>query len=399
VGFKDAFGGHLKPERAERSLLFPNEGGNRFRDVTDATGLVDTRWSGDATPIDANGDGWTDLYVLNMQGFDGFWQNVEGKRFVDRTQELFPRSSWGAMGVKAFDFENDGDLDIYITDMHSDMSEVVAPSAEKRKAAMKWPETFTADGNKAIYGNTFFRAEADGSFAEISDQIGAENFWPWGLSVADLNADGWDDAFVTSSMNYPFRYGINSLLLNDRGRAFLDAEFVLGVEPREGGTLIEWFELDCAGEDRYHKNCPKDGRAGRVVVKGAMGTRSSVVFDLDGDGDLDIVTNEFNAHPLVFVSNLSERKPIHYLMVEPVGTRSNRDGLGARVRVRAGGRTFTKVHDGLSGYLSKSLYPLYFGLGDAAGVDEIQVTWPSGAEQKLAGPIEVDRLLEIVEPR
>ena len=56
--------------------------------------------------------------------------------------------------------------------------------------------------------------------------MGAENYWPWGPSAGDFNADGWDDLFIASSMNYPFRYGINSLLLNNRGQKFLDAEFL-----------------------------------------------------------------------------------------------------------------------------------------------------------------------------
>ena len=80
----------------------------------------------------------------------------------------------------------------------------------------------------------------------MSDEIAAENYWPWGISVGDLNADGYDDVFVASSMNYPFRYGVNSVLLNDRGKRFLDSEFVLGVEPRRGRLAKPWFDLDCS---------------------------------------------------------------------------------------------------------------------------------------------------------
>ena len=69
-----------------------------------------------------------------------------------------------------------------------------------------------------------------------------------------------------------------------------------------------------------------------------LGTRSSVMFDLDGDGDLDIVTNEFNSAPQVLVSNLAQRRPVHWLGVALTGTASNRNGLGAAVRVRAGGQ-------------------------------------------------------------
>ncbi len=131
VAFEDAFSGHLKPERAERSILYHNEGGNRFVDVSQRTGLVDLSWSGDASVVDVNDDGWPDLYVLNMQGDDQYYENVGGKRFVKKSRQVFPRTSWGAMGIKVFDFNNDGRLDIFITDMHSDMSEDDRPRARE----------------------------------------------------------------------------------------------------------------------------------------------------------------------------------------------------------------------------------------------------------------------------
>ena len=84
--FEDAFSGHLKPERAERSILYHNEGGNRFVDVSKRTGLVDLSWSGDASAVDVNDDGWPDLYVLNMQGDDEYYENVGGKRFVKKSR-------------------------------------------------------------------------------------------------------------------------------------------------------------------------------------------------------------------------------------------------------------------------------------------------------------------------
>jgi hypothetical protein len=98
------------------------------------------------------------------------------------------------------------------------------------------------------------------------------------------------------------------------------------------------------------------------------------------------VTNEFNAAPMVLISNLTEKTRVHYLAVKPIGTASNRDGLGAVVMVTAGGATYTKVMDGNSGYLSHSLYPLYFGLGSAETIDKVEVTWPTGKNQIVQSP-------------
>ena len=231
---------------------------------------------------------------------------------------------------------------------------------------------------------------------EISDQVGTETRWPWGPSLGDVNADGWEDLFITGSMNYPFRYGVNSMLINNRGEAFLDAEYILGVEPRrDGQTAKPWFSLDCDGEDATHKHCV--GQEGQIEMWGALGSRSSAVFDLDEDGDLDIVTNDFNSGPMVLISDLTERKDIRYLKVKLVGTESNRSGFGTTVVVTAGALRQTKFHVGNSGYLARSDYPLYFGLGEAKSVDEIVVHWPSGKTQTLPGPIEINRLIEIEE--
>src|SRR4029077_1276081 len=173
---------------------------------------------------------------------------------VDKTTEYFPQTPWGAMGIKFFDFDNDGRPDLFITDMHSDMFEMMAPADEKQKAKIHPPDQILGGAaGSFIFGNALFHNMQNSSgirFEEISDRIGAETYWPWGPSVGDVNADGWDDIFIASSMNYPHRYGINSMLLTARAGKFVDAEFVLGIEPRrDGRTHTPWFDLDCLQQD------------------------------------------------------------------------------------------------------------------------------------------------------
>src|ERR1700687_5706359 len=105
------------------------------------------------------------------------------------------------MGIKFFDFDNDGRMDLFMTDMHSDMMEDIGPDREKLKtrAEMIPPASFL--GGKPdtfIFGNAFYHNLGSGKFEEISDRLGVENYWPWGASVGDINAHGWGEIFVTS---------------------------------------------------------------------------------------------------------------------------------------------------------------------------------------------------------
>ncbi len=400
VGLPDAFSGHLHPDRSETAILYRNLGGHRFANVTGDVGLGDAGWSGDASVADLNDDGFLDLYTLNMQGANHFFENENGKRFVDKTAQYFPRTSWGAMGVKFFDYDNDGRPDLFVTDMHSDMSEVIGPEREKLKSRMQWSNDFLrGDASNFVFGNSLFHNRGSGKLEEVSDQLGVENYWPWGPSIADVNADGWQDAFIASSMNYPFRYGINSLLVNNRGEKFLDSEFLLGIEPRHGGrTHTAWFDVDCTAPDMAKLEGCK-GQTGKVTVMATLGSRSAVIFDVDGDGDLDIVTNEFNSEPQVLISDLSNRRAVRWLSVVLIGTASNRNGIGAAVRVSAGGRVVTQWNDGKSGYLSQSALPLYFGLDDATSIDRVEVDWPAGGKQVITEGLRANTTLRITETR
>jgi hypothetical protein len=419
VGLSDAFFGHLHPERAEANILYHNLGGNRFKDVTREVGLVGPSWSGDATALDVNDDGFPDLYILDMQGGSHLWINEGGKHFRDATAEYFPKTPWGAMGVKAFDFDGDGRLDLFVTSMHPDMWVDIPPgdwAAEARKSdsSRVAGRMFPKGKGGFIFGNALFANRGGGRFEEVSDVVGVETYWPWGPTVDDFNADGWDDIFVAAGMNFPYRYGVNSVLLNEGGHRFLPSEFVVGVEPRpNGATQQVWFTLDCNGADRDNflceacshpeslrvgVECRLDG-AGHLTMMGSLGTRSAVALDLDGDGDLDIVTNEFNAHPQVLISDLAERHHIQFLKVRLRGTHSNREGLGAQVTVvLPDGRRILKVLDGKSGYLSQSDLPLYFGLANADHAGAIEVRWPSGRRQSVVGPLKAGQTIDIVEP-
>ena len=143
-------------------------------------------------------------------------------------------------------------------------------------------------------------------------------------------------------MNYPERYMINSVKLNDRGQQVRRR----GVRARRRAAQRRRRRRRGSSSTRRARTRAirtRPARPDASSIWGARGTRSAVIFDVDGDGDLDIVTNEFNAAPMVLVSNLTEKTRVHYVAVKLIGTTSNRDGLGAVVKVTAGG---IDLHEG-----------------------------------------------------
>jgi enediyne biosynthesis protein E4 len=151
VGLPDAFHGHLHPDRFEHPVLYKNMGHSKFKDVTAEVGLNPYGWSGDATFADVNGDGWPDVFFLNMKGTDHYFENVGGKKFVEKTAEYFPRTPWGAMGVKFFDYDNDGRMDLIVTDMHSDMMTEIRPTEEKEKVTSPAPEAKLGSASEQVH--------------------------------------------------------------------------------------------------------------------------------------------------------------------------------------------------------------------------------------------------------
>jgi hypothetical protein len=134
-------------------------------------------------------------------------------------------------------------------------------------------------------------------------------------------------------------------------------------------------------------------------MMGTLGSRSAVMLVLDGDSDLDLVNYEFFGRPQLLLSDLAQHHHVNALSIRLRGRRSNREGIGARVIVvLPEGRRMVQVMDGKSGYLSQSVLPLYFGLGEDDHASAIEVTWPSGERQTLPGPHPAGLQVQVAEP-
>ena len=311
--------------------LYHNNGDGTFTDVSKRAGVSDPQgfYGLGVLCADFDEDGWTDVYVANDSTPNFMYRNqgdgtFKEVGFVSGTAVNENGSEQGSMGVTAGDYDHDGRLDIFIT-------------------------------NFADEYNTLYRGGAKLNFTDASYAAKvAEAALPlvgWGTKFFDYDNDGWVDLFVANGHVYP-------QLENYRQRKLLHRN-------NRDGTFSEVAAQ--AGAPLTEK------RVGRGVAFG----------DLDDDGDVDLVVGDLDGPPQVLRNDGGSAG--NAVVVKTVGVKSNRDGIGARVRVVAG--DLAQVDEVRSGgsYVSQNDLRLHFGLGGRAKVDLIEVRWPSGAVDKVTG--------------
>jgi hypothetical protein len=228
--------------------------------------------------------------------------------------------------------------------------------------------------DEVVFGNAFFKNLGDGKFVEISDKANLENFWPWGIACGDFDHNGLVDVFIPSGMGYPFFYLPNYLMMNQGNETFANRAKELGIEPPTGGI--------------YQPQKIADKMATRS-------SRSAAIADFNGDGRLDIIVNNFNDHPYYY-KNVGRAG--HYLAFRLIGTKSNRDAIGAVVRLYAGKEIMTRQVNSMTGYLAQSSKIVHFGLKDDAKIDKVEITWPNGNRQNIPAP-QLDAVHTVREPK
>ena len=394
-----------------RDTLYRNEGNGTFTDATESAGIGDTRWTVGATFFDYDRDGRLDLYVGGYLLFDPdyryyyaadafpgplsypgqrdtLYRNLGDGTFEDVTKAAGVGSPDGrAMGIAACDIDNDGDEDLYVANdgmenylyrnrgdgsfenVALDTGTAFGQNGEATSAMGPEFGDFDADGLIDIfvpdmgYG-CLYRNTGKGWFEEKSARLGVAavlgQYTSWSGNFLDIDNDGWLDIFVVNGDAHHLEPEEDTLLLNRSGAGFED------VSARTGSAL-------------------------RLKFVG----RGSASGDFDNDGDLDLLVLNVNDRPRLLRNDLANSN--HWLELRLIGTASNRDAVGARVRLTAGGHTQIRDVRTSSGYLSQSDPRLHFGLGPHAVVDRIEISWPSGTVQNLR-KIAADRLLSITEP-
>ena len=418
--FEDLYVTCLGPDH-----LLKNNGNGKFTDVTGKAGVSDPRWSTGASFVDYNHDGQLDLFVANYVDFDvnnlpefgvgktcqyksipvqcgprglrgagdTLYRNNGDGTFTDVSQKAGVADANGfyGLGVISSDFDQDGLIDIFVANDSTP--------------------------------NFHYRNNGDGTFKEIGftagtavNENGSEQ-GSMGVTVADYDHDEKLDLFIT---NFADEY--NVLYHNDGRNSFTDLSYAAKLAavslPHVGwGTKFfdydndGWVDLFVANGHVYpqlpnyrqpkllHRN-NRDGTFTEVSLEfGAVFTENrasrGVAFgDLDNDGDVDLVINELDGNPQLLRNDGGNMN--NSILIKTIGVKSNRSGIGARVKVVSGDLTqIDEVRSGDS-YISQSDQRLHFGLEKRGKVDLIEIRWPSGLVDKLTD-VRANRILVVKE--
>jgi len=404
-------------------VLLVNEGG-RFSEQTDAAGLGNDRWGASATFGDVDGDGNLDLFVANYVQFDLSAPPKGGERMLYEGVEI----GWGPEG-EAEPGVNPGEFNLfYRGNGDGTFREATAQAGLALDDPLcSYAAVFTdvdGDGdadlcvaNDAEPSNLFINT-GDGTFEEQGLARGfalnaeGQPTAAMGLAIADYDQDGDQDVLRTN-----FDFQTNCLHVNDGhghykdlagaagmaepslkvlgwGCAFLDAEcdgdldFLVAnghVLPQATAVGMNgWLQQSqcfSAARDSAGMITYTDVSAASPGLAPLRSARGLALADVDDDGDLDAVIVDIDAPPRLLRND--SRRAGHWLRVQTIGEKSNRDGFGALVTVRAGGREWVREVRSTDGLFSAHDPRAHFGLGEAGAIEEVEVRWPSGAVQKV----------------
>ena len=362
-----------KARNAGRNSLFHNNGDGTFTDVANQLGLDDPGWTLSVGHGDLDNDGWPDIYCANDFGTDQMFLNRRDGTFRNITKSAFGEDTKKGMNVDFGDFDNNGWLDICVTN--------ITTADYLKEGNMLWHNDASDDDGVPV-------------FFDVSVEAGTcDGGWGWGAKFFDFDNDGDLDivsvnGFITAGEG-SYWYDLASWTVT--GQDVSDARNwpPIGNRSFSGNESTRLWRND--GHLQFREIAKQAGigdqRDGRGVI----------VFDYDNDGDLDVFIANQGAAPGMFRNDMGGSG--HWLALRLVGrpsSGSNRDAIGARITiVTAAGQQIREL-DGGNSYCGQSDRRVYFGLGEQAIIETLEVRWPSGRVQVVHNQ-RVDQLLTIEE--
>ncbi|HEU5402867.1 MAG TPA: CRTAC1 family protein, partial [Terriglobales bacterium] len=314
------------------NILFHNKGDGTFEDVSKKAGIENTggHYCFSVSTLDYDDDGWPDIYIACDSTPAVLYHNNHDGTFTDKAVILgvaFNEDgrAQAGMGSTIADYDHDGRLDIFKTNFSDDT-----------------PTLYHNDSG-GVFSDTTFAAG-----------LGLQTkYLGWGTMFFDIDNDGWPDLVAVNGHVYP-----------EVDQYHLGSDY---EEPRE---LFQ--------NNRNGKFADISGNAGPGISTKAS-SRGLAVGDLWNDGRESLVISNMNARPSLLVNQVKSSN--HWIAFKLTGTKSNRDGIGAKITVRAGGQLYVDEVRSGSSYISQNDLRVHFGLGAAEKVDGVSVRWPTGKSE------------------
>jgi enediyne biosynthesis protein E4 len=407
------------------SILFRNNGDGTFTDVTLSAGVNNAKWGTSAAFFDYNKDGFLDLFVANYVDFSlehnifcGIHPNLRAYCHPD---EYDP--------VASILYRNNGD------GTFTNVSQQSGIAAVKGKGLGVVAADFDGDGYQDLFvandafPNFLFMNNRDGTFREIGTLAGVaynpngQALSGMGVAVADYDSDGKPDIVVTnlsfqgysfyhndghglfSDVTFPSGIGIPSLLRTGWGVGFCDFDNTgsLDILAVNGHVMdnvaafspsLNYLQSALLLEDQGGRFVDVSASCGEALIV-PRASRGAAFGDFDNDGCVDVLIANCNEATCLLKNDSGNHS--HWITIKVIGRKSNKDGIGTKIRLTANETTQTGEITGGGSYLSSSDYRLHFGLGKAERIDRLDVYWPSGAIQAFEG-LRANRILRLVEP-
>jgi enediyne biosynthesis protein E4 len=410
-----------------RAILYHNNGDGTFTDVTAQAGVADQGiWSTSAGWFDYDKDGWLDLLVCNYLDWTPQTNIWCGEHRPGYRAYCNPNNYRGEH-LSLFHNNHDGTF----TDV-SDASGVSKPEAKGMGVVLAdfnndgWPDIAVANDT---WPNFFFLNHQDGTFQDVSfiSGVAASEDGRYeagmGIDAADVDGDGWLDLYITH-----LDFELNRLYHNNHDGTFDDDTYPSGIGNKAilmSGVAMKFLDYDNDGwEDilqangamldnihLYHSEVSYQepllmfrnlGKGHFDKVSDSLGPdflhpvvgRGLATADFDNDGDTDVAVVVRGDYPELLRNDGGNAN--HWLTVKLVGTRSNRDGVGAVLKLTAQGFTQTKQAKGGTSYMSASDPRIHFGLGRRSTIDSLEITWPSGQVDHLT-KLPLDQIITVRE--
>ena len=349
--------------------LYHNNGDGTFTDVTAKAGINDTGFTTALGHGDYDNDNWPDFYIANDFGPDKLYRNQGDGTFADVTTKIMELDDRKGMNVDFGDYNNDGNLDIYVTNITEPWF---------RECNMLW---LNWDGEVLV---------------DVSQETGTcDTGWGWGAKFIDFDNDGRLDIYVAngfiSAGNENYADVVDRWQEPLRKGQTMDFADAL-IWPAIGNKTFAGYEHNRLfrnqGDHVFEDVAPEAG------VDSIFDGRGVAVADFDNDGAMDILVTNQNQMPLLY-HNLAGRKN-NWVEMKLKGA-GNRSAVGARVKLISGGESQMREINCGNGYQSQSSLTVHFGLNQTKNIDLIEIRWPSGRKQQLRN-VAPNQLLEIKEP-